>query len=79
MLIDKISKQLYDDDNNDDEDILEPSNYIDFTEDELNERMEIRRSGESYPKEFINMEEYKEFIDSGFTELGETRLLVRMT
>jgi len=79
MLIDKISKQLYDDDNNDDENILDLSNYAEFTEEELNERMGIRSSGESYPKEFINMEEYKEFIGFGFTELGETRLLVRTT
>lgn len=59
------------------ENVVHLGKYLNFTEEEINQRLGRRNSGEHYPREFINQEEYTSFIELGFREIDETRLLYK--
>lgn len=58
--------------------VIDLHKHIGFSEEEINERLGRRNSGESYPEEFINKVEYEEFCDMDFEEIENSRLMFRM-
>lgn len=61
-----------------DNNIIDLSRHISFSENEVNEHLGRRTIGETYPKGMINIDEYHSFIDLGFQEVDETRLMIKL-
>lgn len=78
LLAKKVSDILEETDEPEDSNIIDLGRFITFSEDEINEHLGRRKSGESYPKELINNDEYKSFTDLGFEEVDETRLMIKL-
>ncbi|GEK89704.1 hypothetical protein SAMN04488100_1212 [Alkalibacterium putridalgicola] len=78
MLNKKISSVLEpDDDSVAGDNVIDLNRHLRFSEDEINEHLGRRNKGETYPRKYINQEEFTEFENLGFEELGETRLLLK--
>lgn len=70
----KVSSLL--DLNEDKENVINLNSHLYFSQEEINENLGRRNLGDTYPKEFINIEEFNSFTELGFRELGESRLLI---
>ena len=53
--------------------------HLIMSEEQQNMILGRRNKGESYPAEYINHEEWKLFLDAGFKEWGNTRVLYKFT
>ena len=77
MLTEKISSVLESDDDSASDNVIHLNKHLNFSEDEINEHLGRRNKKESYPREYINQDEFIEFEKLGFKEIGETRLLLK--
>ena len=78
ILIDKLNALYEINEEKYGENVIRFGRQVEFTKEEINERLGRRNPGQPYPKELINLEEYVEFMELGFYEVDESRLLVKL-